>query len=48
MSTELSGFFRDAKRFLLNYPSIADSSPFQFYSSARIFVPKASIIRNIF
>jgi WD40 repeat protein len=48
MSIELSGFLRDAKRFILNCRSIADSSPLQLYSSALIFAPKASIIRNTF
>jgi WD40 repeat protein len=35
-------------RFILRYRSIADSSPLQLYSSALIFAPKASIIRNVF
>ena len=48
MSAELSGFLRDAKRFIFNCHSIADSSPLQLYSSALTFAPKKSIIRNIF
>src|SRR6266536_6585852 len=47
-STELSGFLRDAKRFILSCYSIANSSPLQLYSSALIFAPKESIIRNTF
>ncbi|KFY28387.1 hypothetical protein V491_00489 [Pseudogymnoascus sp. VKM F-3775] len=46
--TKLSGLLYDAKRFVLNYYSIADLSPLQLYSSALIFAPKASIIRNTF
>ncbi|KAF7898294.1 hypothetical protein EAF00_004740 [Botryotinia globosa] len=36
------------KPFILNYYSIIDSSPLQLYSSALIFAPKESIIRNAF
>ncbi|CZR62822.1 related to WD40-repeat protein (notchless protein) [Phialocephala subalpina] len=47
-STKVSRFLHDAKRFILSYYSIADSSPLQLYCSALIFAPKASIIRNTF
>src|SRR6266536_872884 len=47
-STELSGFLRDAKRFILSCYSIANSSPLQLYSSALIFAPKETIIRKTF
>ena len=45
---KISRFLQDAKRFVLSYYSIADSSPLQLYSSALIFAPKASIIRKTF
>ncbi|ATZ48860.1 hypothetical protein BCIN_04g00790 [Botrytis cinerea B05.10] len=45
---QISRFLYDAKRFILNCYSIADSSPLQLYSSALIFAPKKSIIRNTF
>src|ERR1700722_14311224 len=47
-STKVSSFLHDAKRFVLSYRSIVDSSPLQLYSSALIFAPKESIIRNTF
>ncbi|TAQ83564.1 hypothetical protein B7494_g8112 [Chlorociboria aeruginascens] len=47
-SSEISRFLYDAKRFILSYVSIAESSPLQLYSSALIFAPKESIIRNTF
>ncbi|KAF7505050.1 hypothetical protein GJ744_001269 [Endocarpon pusillum] len=47
-SIKLSRFLHDAKRFILSYCSIADSSPLQLYSAALIFAPKESIIRNTF
>ncbi|KAF7952118.1 uncharacterized protein EAE97_001615 [Botrytis byssoidea] len=46
--SEISKFFYDAKPFILNYYSIIDSSPLQLYSSALIFAPKESIIRDTF
>ncbi|CCD51193.1 hypothetical protein BofuT4_P085550.1 [Botrytis cinerea T4] len=46
--SEITRFLYDAKRFILNYYSIADSSPLQLYSSALMFAPKKSIIRNTF
>ena len=48
ISTKLSRFLHDAKRFVLSYGSIADSSPLQLYSSALIFAPKESVIRKTF
>ncbi|RDW58661.1 hypothetical protein BP6252_13137 [Coleophoma cylindrospora] len=47
-ATQLSRFLHDAKRFVLNCCSIAESSPLQLYSSALIFAPKHSIIRSLF
>ncbi|TVY40826.1 Vegetative incompatibility protein [Lachnellula occidentalis] len=47
-STKLSGFLHDAKRFVPRYFSIVSSSPLQLYSSALIFAPQQSIIRNTF
>jgi WD40 repeat protein len=44
----LTDFLYDAYRFLLSYRFIAGLSPLQLYSSALIFAPKASIIRNTF
>ncbi|KAF7943051.1 hypothetical protein EAE96_010996 [Botrytis aclada] len=46
--SEISKFLYDAKCFILSYYSITDSSPLQLYSSALIFAPKESIIRNTF
>ncbi|KAH6714454.1 NACHT and WD40 domain protein [Leptodontidium sp. MPI-SDFR-AT-0119] len=47
-NSKLTDFLYDAYRFLLSYRSIVDSSPLQLYSSALIFAPTASIIRNTF
>ena len=47
-SSQISRFLYDAKRFILSYYSIAESSPLQLYSSALTFAPKKSIIRNTF
>ncbi|PQE03932.1 vegetative incompatibility HET-E-1 protein [Rutstroemia sp. NJR-2017a BVV2] len=47
-SSQISMFLYDAKRFILSYYSIAELSPLQLYSSALIFAPKKSIIRNTF
>ncbi|KAH8665806.1 hypothetical protein BGZ60DRAFT_529071 [Tricladium varicosporioides] len=38
----------DAKRFILSCLSIADVSPLQLYSTALVFAPKKSVVRNIF
>ncbi|TGO20796.1 hypothetical protein BPAE_0265g00110 [Botrytis paeoniae] len=46
--SEISRFLYDAKRFILSYYSIIDSSPLQLYSSTLIFAPQRSIIRNTF
>jgi hypothetical protein len=46
--SQISRFLHDAKRFMLSYCSIADSSPLQLYSSALTFAPKKSVIRNTF
>ncbi|PQE19375.1 vegetative incompatibility HET-E-1 protein [Rutstroemia sp. NJR-2017a BBW] len=47
-NSQISIFLYDAKRFILSYYSIAELSPLQLYSSALIFAPKKSIIRNTF
>ena len=47
-STEISHFLYDARRFLLQNRWIVDTAPLQLYSSAIIFAPETSIIRNIF
>ncbi|KAB5581153.1 putative WD-repeat protein [Coniochaeta sp. 2T2.1] len=47
-SANVSAFLHDATRFVLNYRSIIDLSPLQIYTSAIVFAPKRSIIRNLF
>ena len=44
----MTNFLSDTYRFLLSYRLIADLSPLQLYSSALIFAPNQSIIRNTF
>ena len=44
----MTNFLSDTYRFLLSYCLIADLSPLQLYSSALIFAPNQSIIRNTF
>ncbi|KAK6356001.1 hypothetical protein TWF718_000374 [Orbilia javanica] len=46
--SELSNFLDDARRFVLYNRSIADYAPLQIYSSAIIFSPKSSIVRQTF
>src|SRR5687767_10908378 len=41
-------FLHDARRFILNCCPAIDASPLQIYSSAIVFSPENSIIRNIF
>ncbi len=41
-------FLSDAKRFILNFLSITNLAPLQLYSSALLFSPKGSVIRNKF
>lgn len=48
ISKKVSAFLHDAKRFVLSYLSIADSSPLQLYSAALVFAPKTSVVRNAF
>ncbi|KNB04574.1 hypothetical protein FOXG_06634 [Fusarium oxysporum f. sp. lycopersici 4287] len=45
---QVLGFLRDAKRFVLNYRWIIDTAPLQLYSSAVVFAPKQSIVRQTF
>ncbi|KAM3079616.1 hypothetical protein ACMFMG_006028 [Clarireedia jacksonii] len=45
---KVSALLYDAKRFILTYLSIAESSPLQLYSAALVFSPKDSIIRNLY
>ncbi|OCL01502.1 hypothetical protein AOQ84DRAFT_434833 [Glonium stellatum] len=47
-NTELFDFLRDAKRFILKNRSIIEEAPLQLYSSALIFTPEKSIVRNTF
>lgn len=44
----LMDFLDDARRFLLSYRNIVDLAPLQIYSSALIFSPEKSIVRNQF
>jgi archaellum biogenesis ATPase FlaH len=44
----LHAMVHDARRFILNYRSIIEIAPPQVYSSALIFSPKRSVIRNLF
>lgn len=44
----LAGFLNDAKRFLLRNRALLHKNPLQLYSSAIIFVPESSIIREKF
>ncbi|KXX81126.1 Vegetative incompatibility protein HET-E-1 [Madurella mycetomatis] len=46
--TVVSTFVHDATRFILNFRSIIDLCPLQVYSSAIIFAPKKSEVRNIY
>ncbi|KAF2835972.1 hypothetical protein M501DRAFT_1007778 [Patellaria atrata CBS 101060] len=48
VSTVLSQFIHDTKRFILSNRSIIEDAPLQIYSSALIFAPEKSIIRKIF
>src|SRR5277367_5961518 len=47
-STELFNLISDAKRFVLYNRSIIEDAPLQVYSSALIFAPEKSIIREQF
>ena len=46
-STHLSSFLEDARRVILANRYIADFAPLQIYSSAMIFAPQTSMVRNI-
>ncbi|KAL9027314.1 MAG: hypothetical protein Q9196_004145, partial [Gyalolechia fulgens] len=45
-SSYLSDFLQDARRFVLANRYIADIAPLQLYSSALLFAPQTSIVRN--
>ena len=45
-STQISAFLEDARRFVLANRYIADIAPLQLYSSALLFAPQTSIVRN--
>ncbi|KAK6356044.1 hypothetical protein TWF718_000418 [Orbilia javanica] len=45
---ELSGFLHDSKRFLLQNRWIVNEAPLQLYSSALIFSPETSVVKNMF
>ncbi|RDW62068.1 hypothetical protein BP6252_11501 [Coleophoma cylindrospora] len=47
-SHNLSMFLEDARRTILAYRNITDLAPLQIYSSAIIFTPQKSTIRNIY
>jgi hypothetical protein len=47
MASNLSDFLEDARRFILTYRHIVDLAPLQLYSSAIIFAPQTSLVRNI-
>jgi WD40 repeat protein len=47
MASDLPAFLEDARRFILKNRSIVDLAPLQLYSSAIIFAPQNSLIRNI-
>ena len=46
--SEVYSLIHDAKRFILRHMSVIESAPLQIYSSAILFSPKVSIIRNLF
>ncbi|PYI03550.1 WD40 repeat-like protein [Aspergillus sclerotiicarbonarius CBS 121057] len=46
--TEITNFLYDAKRFVLENIQIAEQAPLQLYSSALVFAPHNSIVRNTF
>ena len=48
MSTGLTSFVNDARRFILQFRSIIETAPLQIYVSAIIFSPKTSIIKRLF
>ncbi|OCK72853.1 hypothetical protein K432DRAFT_340986, partial [Lepidopterella palustris CBS 459.81] len=48
LHTEISLFLYDARRFVLQNRWIVDIAPLQLYSSAIVFAPEMSIIRNTF
>ncbi|KAL6811920.1 vegetative incompatibility protein HET-E-1 [Trichoderma camerunense] len=47
-SVEISAMIRDAKRLILINRSSINETPLQIYSSALLFAPEKSVIRNIF
>ncbi|KAF7505435.1 hypothetical protein GJ744_000762 [Endocarpon pusillum] len=47
VASDLSAFLEDARRFILTYRYIVDRAPLQLYSSAIIFAPQTSLVRNI-
>ncbi|KAI9857277.1 MAG: hypothetical protein M1813_008315 [Trichoglossum hirsutum] len=44
----VSSFLHDAERFILRFRSILENAPLQVYSSALIFAPETSVIRETF
>ena len=48
MSKRLSSFVNDAQRFLLGFRYIFEEAPLQIYSSALVFCPEASIVKQLF
>ncbi|KAI8674683.1 hypothetical protein NCS57_00367000 [Fusarium keratoplasticum] len=47
-SVDMSKFLHDAKRFVFSFGRMANLAPLQLYSSALIFAPKASLVRQTF
>jgi WD40 repeat protein len=45
---QVLSFLHDAKRFVLNYRWIIDTAPLQLYTSAIVFAPRQSIMRQTF
>lgn len=48
MSTDLSSFVQDARRFILEFKSVMEVSPLQLYTSALVFSPELSIVKRLF
>ncbi|RSL61901.1 hypothetical protein CEP54_005963 [Fusarium duplospermum] len=44
----MSTFLKDAKRFVLAFRAVVDTTPLQLYISALVFAPKASLVRQTF
>ncbi|KAF2818057.1 hypothetical protein CC86DRAFT_436486 [Ophiobolus disseminans] len=47
-ASSISAFLHDAKRFILRFQSVLADAPLQIYSSALVFAPKKSLVRQAF